>query len=428
MLDIKFIRENSDLVREAARKKHTDFDIERFLALDEKRRALIADVDEMRRTHREESEKTSKTQGAERDALISQLKEGKDKISHKEFELRTIENEFSELMLQVPNIPDPSVPEGNSDADNQEIRVWNPRSSTPSVAELGGRDYLTLMKEHDMLDLERGTKVSGFRGYFLKNDGALLSFALWRFALDFMVKRGFIPFIAPALVREENLIGTGHFPKSREDVYKTENDDLYLSGTAEIPMTGYFRDEVLREDELPKTFVAFSPCYRREAGSYGKDTKGIFRTHEFYKVEQFVLCKNDHQESVRWHEEITKNSEELLQALEVPYRIVVNCTGDIGQAHVKTYDIESWFPSENKYRETHSSSYYHDFQTRRFNIKYRDSEGKLRFAHSLNNTALATPRILEQFLENHQEPGGSIEIPKALQPYMGKEKIAKRKT
>jgi len=424
MLDIKFIRENSDLVREAARKKHTDFDIERFLALDEKRRALIADVDEMRRTHREESEKTSKTQGAERDALISQLKEGKDKISHKEFELRTIENEFSELMLQVPNIPDPSVPEGNSDADNQEIRVWNPRSSTPSVAELGGRDYLTLMKEHDMLDLERGTKVSGFRGYFLKNDGALLSFALWRFALDFMVKRGFIPFIAPALVREENLIGTGHFPKSREDVYKTENDDLYLSGTAEIPMTGYFRDEVLREDELPKTFVAFSPCYRREAGSYGKDTKGIFRTHEFYKVEQFVLCKNDHQESVRWHEEITKNSEELLQALEVPYRIVVNCTGDIGQAHVKTYDIESWFPSENKYRETHSSSYYHDFQTRRFNIKYRDSEGKLRFAHSLNNTALATPRILEQFLENHQEPGGSIEIPKALQPYMGKEKIA----
>ena len=424
MLDIKFIRENSDLVREAARKKHTDFDIERFLALDEKRRALIADVDEMRRTHREESEKTSKTQGAERDALISQLKEGKDKISHKEFELRTIENEFSELMLQVPNIPDPSVPEGNSDADNQEIRVWNPRSSTPSVAELGGRDYLTLMKEHDMLDLERGTKVSGFRGYFLKNDGALLSFALWRFALDFMVKRGFIPFIAPALVREENLIGTGHFPKSREDVYKTENDDLYLSGTAEIPMTGYFRDEVLREDELPKTFVAFSPCYRREAGSYGKDTKGIFRTHEFYKVEQFVLCKNDHQESVRWHEEITKNSEELLQALEVPYRIVVNCTGDIGQAHVKTYDIESWFPSENKYRETHSSSYYHDFQTRRFNIKYRDSEGKIRFAHSLNNTALATPRILEQFLENHQEPGGSIEIPKALQPYMGKEKIA----
>ncbi len=424
MLDIKFIRENSDLVREAARKKHTDFDIERFLALDEKRRALIADVDEMRRTHREESEKTSKTQGAERDALISQLKEGKDKISHKEFELRTIENEFSELMLQVPNIPDPSVPEGNSDADNQEIRVWNPRSSTPSVAELGGRDYLTLMKEHDMLDLERGTKVSGFRGYFLKNDGALLSFALWRFALDFMVKRGFIPFIAPALVREENLIGTGHFPKSREDVYKTENDDLYLSGTAEIPMTGYFRDEVLREDELPKTFVAFSPCYRREAGSYGKDTKGIFRTHEFYKVEQFVLCRNDHQESVRWHEEITKNSEELLQALEVPYRIVVNCTGDIGQAHVKTYDIESWFPSENKYRETHSSSYYHDFQTRRFNIKYRDSEGKIRFAHSLNNTALATPRILEQFLENHQEPGGSIEIPKALQPYMGKEKIA----
>lgn len=427
MLDIKFIRENSDLVREAARKKHIALDMERLLALDEKRRALIASVDEMRRVHKAQSEKTAALQGSEREGLIRELQEAKDNLSHKEFELRTVESEFEELMLAVPNIPDLSVPEGASDAENQEIRDWKPGGdevALPSFQALGGRDYFTLMKEHDMLDLERGTKVSGFRGYFLKNDGALFSFALWKFALDFMVQRGFTPFVAPALVREENLIGTGHFPKSREDVYKMQDDDLYLSGTAEIPMTGYYRDEVLQENELPKTLVAFSPCYRREAGSHGKDTKGIFRAHEFYKVEQFVLCKNDHQESVRWHEEITKNSEELLQALEIPYRVVVNCTGDIGQAHVKTYDIESWFPSEKKYRETHSSSYYHDFQTRRLNIKYRDSEGKLRFAHSLNNTALATPRILEQFLENHQQPDGSIRIPAALQPYMGKEKIA----
>src|SRR3989344_6304031 len=230
MLDIKFIRENSDLVREAARKKHTDFDIERFLALDEKRRALIADVDEMRRTHREESEKTSKTQGAERDALISQLKEGKDKISHKEFELRTIENEFSELMLLVPNIPDPSVPEGDLDADNQEIRDWNPKgedATLPTLESLGGRDYLTLMKEHDMLDIERGTKVAGFRGYFLKNDAALLELALMRFAMDTIAEKGFIPTLAPVLVKRENLVGSGWFPQAEEDVYKVQ-DELYL--------------------------------------------------------------------------------------------------------------------------------------------------------------------------------------------------------
>ncbi|MEK9175200.1 MAG: serine--tRNA ligase [Patescibacteria group bacterium] len=428
MLDIKFIRDNIDLVKDAARKKKIILDVDRLVVLDEKRRVTIAEVDEMRRLHNEQSDKTSQMHGTDRNTFITKLKEDKDKISHKEFELRTIENEFNELILQVPNIPDPSVPEGDSDSDNLEIRDWNPLgedSQLPTFEALGGRNYLTLMKEHDMLDIERGTKVAGFRGYFLKNDAVLISFALWKFAFDFIANKGFVPFLAPTLVREENLIGTGHFPKSRDDVYKIENDDLYLSGTAEIPMTGYYRDEILTEKDLPKTFVAFSPCYRKEAGSYGKDTKGVLRVHEFYKVEQFVLCKNDHQESVRWHEELTKNSEELLQALEIPYRVVINCTGDIGQAHVKTYDIESWFPSEHKYRETHSSSYYHDFQTRRANIKYRDSEGKIRFVHSLNNTAIATPRILQIFLENHQQPNGSIKIPKALQKYFGKEIISK---
>lgn len=407
MLDIKFIRENKDLIKEAARKKRIDFDVEQLLGVDEKRRALIQEVDRLRKEHREESEKLGAAAG----------KDLKDKLSHKEFELKTIEAEFEELMFQVPNVPDPSVPEGESDKDNLEIRKWG--EARASV----GKDYLTIMRERDWIDLERGVKVSGFRGYFLKGDMAILSMALWRFAADFLISKGFTPYLAPVLVRGEILIGTGHFPRSREDVFKMSDDDLYLSGTAEIPMTGYHADEILSEEELPKKYTAFSPCFRREAGSYGKDQKGIFRLHEFYKVEQFVLCKNDHQESVRWHEELTKNSEELLQALEIPYRVVVNCTGDIGQAHVKTYDIESWIPSENRYRETHSSSYYHDFQTRRLNIKYRDGDGNLHFAHSLNNTAIATPRILGAFLENHLQEDGGIFVPKALQKYLGKEKM-----
>lgn len=434
MLDIKFIRENTDLVKEAARKKKIVLDIDRLVALDEKRRLAIAEVDEMRRIHRSESDKTSQIQGAERDSLIVQLKDGKDKISHKEFELRTIENEFNELMLQVPNVPDPSVPEGNSDADNQEIRDWNPHGEEaplPTLESLGGRDYLTLMKEHDMLDIERGTKVAGFRGYFLKNDGAILEFALWRFAIDYLATKGFIPFLAPSIVRRENFMGTGWVGglgsttnSSEEDIYKTQ-DDLYLSGTAEVPMMGYHADEILNEADLPKTYAAFSPCYRREIGSYGKDTKGIIRVHEFFKVEQVILCKADHQVSVDWHEALTKNSEEIMQMLEIPYHVVLNCGGDIGLGQVKKYDIEGWVPSENKYRETHSASYFHDFQTRRLNIKYRDAEGKVRFAHSLNNTALAVPRLLAPFLENHQQPDGSIKIPKALQKYFGKEMISK---
>lgn len=420
MLDIKFIRENKDLIKEAARKKRIKFDVERLIKADEKRRMLIAEVDNFRKLHREGSEelaRQSSLEGKNRDNLIQQLKAEKDELSNKETALSKAVAEFDELMLMVPNIPDPSVPEGESDADNQEIRRWG------EIKVEHGKNYINLMRAYDMLDLERGAKVSGFRGYFLKNDAALLAISLWRFALDHMISKGFVPFLSPALVREENLIGTGHFPRSREDVFKLQDDDLYLAGTAEIPMTGYFRDEILNEKDLPKKYVAFSPCYRKEAGSYGKDTKGIFRVHEFFKVEQFILCKNDHMESVKWHEELTKNAEDVLQALEIPYRVVINCTGDIGQAHVKTYDIESWIPSENRHRETHSSSYYHDFQTRRINIKYRDSGGKLHFAHSLNNTAIATPRILEAFLENNQMPDGSVNVPKALVKYFGKEII-----
>ena len=404
MLDIKFIRENKDLIKEAARKKHVKVDIGRLLAVDEKRRALISEVDALRQEHK-------KFTGASEEAKIS-----KDKLLHKEFELGAVEKEFEELMLQIPNAPDPSVPEGESDAENQEIRKWG------EIKVEHGKNYMNLMQERSALDLERGVKVSGFRGYFLKGDAALLSLALWQFTLDFLVKKGFTPFLAPTLVKEENFMGTGWFPQAREDVYKTQ-DDLYLSGTAEVPMMGYHAGEILKEEDLPKKYVVFSPCFRREAGSHGKDAKGIFRVHEFFKVEQVVLCKADHMESVGWHEELTKNSEEIIRALEIPYRVVVNCGGDLGLGQVKKYDIEAWIPSEKRYRETHSASYFHDFQTRRLNIKYKDFSGKIHFAHSLNNTAIATPRVLEALLENHQEEGGGVKIPAALQKYLGKEKI-----
>jgi len=404
MLDIKFIRENKDLIKEAARKKHVKVDIGRLLAVDEKRRALISEVDALRQEHK-------KFTGASEEAKIS-----KDKLLHKEFELGAVEKEFEELMLQIPNAPDPSVPEGESDAENQEIRKWG------EIKVEHGKNYMNLMQERSALDLERGVKVSGFRGYFLKGDAALLSLALWQFTLDFLVKKGFTPFLAPTLVKEENFMGTGWFPQAREDVYKTQ-DDLYLSGTAEVPMMGYHAGEILKEEDLPKKYVVFSPCFRREAGSHGKDAKGIFRVHEFFKVEQVVLCKADHMESVGWHEELTKNSEEIMRVLEIPYRVVVNCGGDLGLGQVKKYDIEAWIPSEKRYRETHSASYFHDFQTRRLNIKYKDFSGKIHFAHSLNNTAIATPRVLEALLENHQEEGGGVKIPAALQKYLGKEKI-----
>jgi len=276
-----------------------------------------------------------------------------------------------------------------------------------------------------MLDLERGAKVAGFRGYFLKNDAVLLSFALWNFVLEEFIKKGFEPLMAPSLVRPEGFFGTGWLPQGEEEVYKVQ-DNLYLTGTAEVPMMAFHQGEILEESDLPKKYIAFSPCFRREAGSYGKDTKGIFRIHEFFKIEQVILCKADHEESVKWHEEITQNAEEIMQALDIPYRVVINCGGDLKLANVKTYDIEAWIPSENRYRETHSSSYFHDFQTRRLNVRYKDSEGKIRFAHSLNNTAIASPRILIPLLENHQKADGSAAIPAVLKKYMGKRSISLR--
>ena len=416
MLDIKFIRENSNLIKQAIIKKHIDFDLEKFLRVDEERRKITQEVEELRAKQRFAGERVPRISNeSEKRAALEILKDLKERISHREYELNKQDSEWKKMMMLIPNVPDPSVPEGNSDAENQEIRNWGKETKFSFEP----KNHIDLMRSSGMLDLERGAKVAGFRGYFLGNDAALLSLALWQFAFGYLVKRGFIPFFASSTARPENFLGTGWLPQGEDELYKTQ-DNLYLAGTAEVPMMGFHSDEILDEKDLPLKYAAFSPCFRREAGSYGKDTKGIFRIHEFFKVEQVVLCRAEHQESVKWHEEITKNSEEIMQALGIPYRVVVNCGGDLGSGQVKKYDIEAWVPSEKRYRETHSSSYFHDFQTRRLNIRYRDGEGKIHFAHSLNNTAIATPRVLIPLFENHQQEDGSIKIPEVLQKYIGK--------
>ena len=270
--------------------------------------------------------------------------------------------------------------------------------------------------------------MSCFRGYFLINDGARLSFAIWNYALDFFSNRGFSPIIPPVVNRKENFLGTGFLPQSEEDLYKTQHGD-YLAGTAEVPLMGMHAGEILERSSLPKKYLGFSPCYRLEAGAHGKDVKGLIRVQEFYKIEQVILCEASHETSVKFHEEINRNHEEFMESLGIPYHTVINCGGDLGLGQVKKYDVELWVPKENKYRESGSASYFHDFQTRRLSLRYKDEEGKMHYAHSLNATAIATPRILVSLVENYQQADGSVRIPDVLQKYMGgKEKITGGKT
>lgn len=419
MLDIKFIRENKALIDEAARKKLIDFKADELLAVDDERLKTLQLVENARKKQNEASAQMAKLSDAgERERVIQQMRPIKEELQKGEETLKEVMKRWQALMVRVPNVPDMSVPEGKDDSENAEYSVWGARRNflfTP-------KNHIELMQDHHMVDLERGTKVAGFRGYFLKGDGARLSFALWQYAMDTLILDGFDPMIVPSLVRPESFYGTGYLPQSEEDLYKTQDGD-FLSGTAEVGTMGYLMDETLERGDLPKKWVSFSPCFRREAGSHGKDTRGLIRLHEFYKVEQVVLCEASHAESVNWHEKLRENAEKIMQGLGIPYHVVVNCTGDLGQGQVKKYDIEAWVPTENKYRETHSISYFHDFQTRRLNLRYKDEEGKTRFAHSLNGTALASPRILVPLIENYQNEDGSITVPEVLRKYMGKDII-----
>ena len=419
MLDIKFIRNNQELIQEAARKKQLKFKVADLIAVDDQRRELLTKIEKRRAEQNATNEKVAKGTPTERVKMIVSMKAVKVALQKDEAELKEVMKKWQLLMVEAPNIPDISVPEGKDDSENKEIRTWG---EIPNFS-FAPKNHIELMEKLGLVDFEAGTKVAGFRGYFLKNEAAVLSMALWQFVFDYFVnEKKYTPMLAPSLVRRENLVGTGYLPQSEEDLYKTQDGD-FLAGTAEVSVMGYFMDTIIPKEKLPQKIIAFSPCFRREAGSHGKDTKGLFRVHEFYKMEQVIICEASHIESVKYHEELTANAEEIMQLLKIPYRVVVNCAGDLGLGQVKKYDLEAWQPADGKYRENHSISYFHDFQTRRLNIRYKDSENKVQFAHSLNGTALPTPRPLIALIENNQQADGSVTIPKVLQKYVGKEVI-----
>ena len=414
MLDIKFVRENKEVIKAAALKKKLKFDVDELVNIDTKRVEILKRAEDLRAKQNAAGEEMQRVVGAERDTLLNTLKAVKDDLKKVEEELEPVMKRWRELMLQVPNVPDMTVPDGDSDNDNVEVKKWG----EPKQYDFQVKDHIEIMEQNDMVDFERGTKTSGFRGYFLKNDGALLEMAIWQYVMAKWSKKGFTPMIVPSMVKRETLLGSGYLPQGEDDLYKDGED--YLSGTGEVATMFYHSGEVMNQSDLPKKYLAFSTCFRKEAGSHGKDVKGLVRVHEFYKLEQVVLCEASHETSVMHHEELLRNAEEMMEELGIPYHTVVNCGADLGLGQVKKYDIEAWMPSQNKYRETHSCSYFHDFQTRRLNIRYKDVEGKVKFTHSLNNTAAATPRLVTAIIENYQNADGTITVPEVLIPYVGK--------
>ncbi len=421
MLDIHFIRENIDVIKAGAAKKHITVDIDRLITVDDDRKRIRQELDAKRAEQNRRSNEIQRAQGFEREKLIEAMQQLKAGMEEGEEQLKKVMGEWQQLMLMVPNVPDMSVPDGDSDADNVEVKKWGEPAAFPFTP----KSHVELMTELGIADFERGAKVAGFRGYFLKGDGVLLMNAVWQLALKHFCAKGFEPLSVPSLVRREAFLGTGYLPQGEEDLYKTQ-DGEYLAGTAEVATMGYYMNETIPLGDEPIKFLSFSPCFRREAGAHGKDVNGLIRVHEFFKWEQVVLCKADHSESVRLHEWLNRNTEEFIELLNIPYHTVINCGGDLGLGQVKKYDIELWVPAEQKYREIGSTSYFHDFQTRRLNIRYRDTDGTLRFAHSLNSTAIPTPRILVSIIENYQQADGTIKVPDALVQYVGKSIIGRK--
>jgi seryl-tRNA synthetase len=417
MLDLAFIRNHPDIVKEAARVKYNPIDIDYLLEVDRQVLELQRRVEEARAEQNKISKRIREAgkDKAQRDALIAEGKLLAGQIKAMEPLLHESAETRQQLLYLVPNIPDPSAPIGKDENDNVPIRYWG---EEPTF-DFQPLDHYALMQKLDVVDIERAVKIAGARSYALKGDAARLELALMNFTMDRIAGKGFTPLTVPAMAREFGFIGSGQFPKGRDQVYAIEDEDTFLVGTAEVSITGMYKDEILRYEHLPLTFVGYCPCFRKEAGTYGKDTRGVFRVHQFNKVEQYVISKADHEDSVRWHEQLIRNAEELVQALELPYRVVNVCTGDMGDGKVGMYDLECWIPSEGRYRETHSCSYFHDWQARRVNIRYRDEDGKLKFVYTLNNTALASPRILLPLFEVHQQADGSVRIPAAVRPYMG---------
>ncbi|WP_412027829.1 serine--tRNA ligase [Deinococcus yunweiensis] len=415
MLDLKFIRENAGAVKEAIRVKGVPLDLDDLLTLDRELLGVKQRVEALQTERNANAKLVPRATPEARPALIQTGKDLAEEIKGLEPSLRAHEEQLRQLLLRVPNIPHPDVPVGRDDTENVELR----REGVLPTFDFTPLDQVELLERQGWSDFERVARVSGSRSYLLKGDGALLEMAVQMFAMSFLAGRGFTPLSTTALVRPETLVNSGHFPGDEESVYKLEGDELMLAGTAEVPVNSLYAGEQMSEGQLPMTFAAISGAFRREAGSAGRDVRGLIRVHEFRKVEQYVICRADEQEALRWFDTILGNAEALLAALELPYRVVQNCTGDMGAGKVLMYDIETWVPSEQVYRETHSCSYLGDWQARRTGLRYRGEDGKLVYAHTLNNTGIATPRILVPFLENHQQRDGTIHVPQALRPYLG---------
>jgi seryl-tRNA synthetase len=450
MLDIKFIRDNVEAVKDGAAKKRIACDVDRLIEVDRRRRELQQQLDAFRTQVREDGQELGllrnpnsnwfkrlleqglpkaelerQKQEAEIKArqLQAALSEIKPKIKALEEEEKGVLPEFDELMLTIPQPPDPGVPVGEDEAQNVEIR----RVGEPPVFPFAAKDHVELGQELGIIDIEHGVKLAGSRNYILRGDGALLHQAVLRLAQDMMIERGFTPMVVPVLVKEEVMYGTGYFPTGRDQAYLCERDNLSLVGTAEVPLTAYHTDEILAESDMPIKLCAMSTCFRREAGAAGKDTYGLYRIHLFDKVEQVVICRNDVEESKRWHHEILKNAEDVMQRLRLPYRVVDVCTGDLGMGQVQKFDIETWMPSREGYGETHSASRFYEFQSRRLMLRYRDGAKKVHYCHTLNNTVIASPRVLIPILEMYQNEDGTVTIPDALRSYMaGRERIERQ--
>ena len=422
MLDIKFIREHKDLVKKAILDKRECVDVEELLQIDRELVAQKTKLQELQTKRNAHSKKIPTASKENRPGLIEEGRIIGEKINILKPRVHSLEEKLKGLLYHIPAIPETDVPRGKDQEDNIEVKKEGiiPTFSFPL------EDHVALLEKNHWAEFKRVAKVCGSRSYSLRDTMVWLEMAVHRLALDRLNDKGFTLISTPALVKEESLYGTGHLPGGRDQVYNIAEDKLFLSGTSEVQLNFLHSDEILQEDDLPILYAGRSSCFRREAGSYGRDVRGLMRVHEFTKVEQYIICKNNREESLKWHQSLLETGEEIVKDLELPYRIVECCTGDMGTGKVKMYDIECWVPSEKRYRETHSCSAFYEWQARRTNTRYRDKQGNLHFVHTLNNTAVATPRILVSLLECHQQKDGSIKVPKKLRPYLqGKEVLSR---
>ncbi|MBT9130725.1 MAG: Serine--tRNA ligase [candidate division WS2 bacterium] len=417
MIDIKLIRDKPELVKEGIRKKQSSVDTDLILQKDRARKSLLLELEDLRAEQGRASREIAALEGEVKTLRIWEMKELADKIKTKEPELKKIDEEINSLIMQIPNLPLKEVPEGKDESENVVIKKWG----EPNRYAFQVKDHLMLGKELDLIDVESASRVSGSRFYYLKREAVFLEFALINYALEILSQEGFIPIVPPVLAREDVLVSMGYLPQLDQEMYKTALDDMRLIATSEHTLGPLHMEEILESDTLPLRYAGFSTCFRREAGSYGKDIKGIFRVHQFDKVEMFTFC---HQEdSPKEHDLMLNLEEQIVQGLGLPYQVVLICSGDLGFPAAKKYDIECWLPGQERYRETHSTSNCTDFQSRRLNIRHRVGKNKVEFVHTLNGTAVAIGRMLIAIMENYQQADGSIVVPEVLRKYTGFDRI-----